>query len=97
MEDQFSARLSALIEKVTDKSRSQLPEELIKQIKCICKSSQGDLNHVYVLLMEQLKAQHAQVQHCTVLPTLPTLAENFTLLRDGADTAACADAVRPAV
>jgi hypothetical protein len=55
-------KISELIEKATSKRNTELDATIMKQLKLLCKASDENVRFTFDLLMDQMKAQHAQVR-----------------------------------
>ncbi|KAM9329480.1 UV-stimulated scaffold protein A [Gastrophryne carolinensis] len=67
-------KLEELVEALTTSGEPELNPEQLKQLKKICKSSDGHISHVYHLLMTQLNQEHAEIR----LSAFQIVAELFS-------------------
>ncbi len=74
-------RLAKLVEELTDKKHLDQEPVLLKRFKALCKTSDANIQSSFELLLDRLKAPHAQVSvllHCTHKPLVAAHAHVYT-------------------
>lgn len=75
LDHESQQRLTKLIEELTDKKHLDQEPTLLKGFKALCKTSDVNIERAFELLLDRLKAPHAQVRYCNRL--LPIMHDDI--------------------